>query len=71
MTDRVSQISIDLYNLNGDEIENFKSQFIYDKQKVLLISEFGQVQINLMANTNIKISFPEFNFIKSFNVVFV
>ena len=44
MTDRVSQISIDLYNLNGDEIENFKSQFIYDKQKVLLISEFGQVQ---------------------------
>lgn len=71
MTDRVSQISIDLYNLNGDEIENFKSRFIYDKQKVLLISEFGQVQINLMANTNIKISFPEYNFVKSFNIVFV
>lgn len=44
MTDKVSQISIDLYNINGDEIENFKSQFIYYKQKVLLISEFGQVQ---------------------------
>lgn len=71
VTDKISQFGINLFNLNGEKINNFKSHFIYDKQKILLLAEFGQVQINLFTNTYLQISFPDYNFIKTFNVIFV
>ena len=71
VTDKISQFGINLFNLNGEKINNFKSHFIYDKQKILLLAEFGQVQINLFTNTYLQISFPDYNFIKTFNVIFI